>query len=115
MEFSGYYSDPNHLHCQRIIQVAGSLASLSGTDGNPGCSPSVDGSGGGGEPWTLEGQIIGNQIVVDFSPKGGPANLKGTYEDGANNDDKAGIQWPDGNKWIKLRPLVVDDGTPKLN
>jgi hypothetical protein len=95
--FAGYYNDPNHPHCKRIVQVAGQVVAVSGTDGNPGCPP--DGSG---EPWTVDGQI---QIVegkpllsVDFSPKGGPAHLWGTYKDG-------GIQWEDDNTWTKLAPL----------
>mmetsp|Transcript_24076 Transcript_24076/g.45755 ORF Transcript_24076/g.45755 Transcript_24076/m.45755 type:complete len:174 (+) Transcript_24076:85-606(+) len=90
---AGYYSDPNHPHCKRIIEVAGNIASLTGTDGNPGCPP--DGSG---EAWTLVGKVNGNTIEVDFSPKGGPPDLKGVYA----ATDPAGINWPDGNKWTKI-------------
>jgi len=90
---AGYYSDPNHPNCKRIIEVAGAIASLTGTDGNPGCPP--DGSG---EPWTLVGKVHGNTILVDFSPKGGPSDLKGVYD--AN--EPASINWPDGNKWTKI-------------
>lgn len=90
---AGYYSDPNHPNCQRIIEVAGKIASLTGTDGDPGCPP--DGSG---ETWTLQGKIKGNTILVDFSPKGGPSDLKGVY----NETAPAGINWPDGNKWTKI-------------
>ena len=90
VDFSGSYSDPNHPNCQRVIVVKDSAVKLSGTDGNPGCPP--DGSG---KAWTLTGQVNGDTILVDFSPKGGPANLKGVWD----NSSPKGIKWPDGNKW----------------
>lgn len=37
-------------------------------------------------------------IFVDFSPKGGPKDLLGVY-----NEDLNGIKWPDGNLWTKLK------------
>lgn len=94
--FAGHYSDPNHPNCKRIIQVAGHLAAVSGTDGNPGCP--VDGSG---VVWTLKGQIrqACHVILVDFSPKGGPYNLRGVY----NATEPALIQWQDGNVWTKIQ------------
>jgi len=67
--------------------VDSTTVKLTGTDGDPSCPP--DGSG---TTWTLSGTISGNEIVVDFSPKGGPKDLKGVF-------DRMGIQWPDGNKW----------------
>ncbi len=41
--------------------------------------------------WKLEGTVAdsGDQIFVDFSPKGGPKALTGTW-------DKDGIKFPDG-------------------
>mmetsp|Transcript_15910 Transcript_15910/g.36571 ORF Transcript_15910/g.36571 Transcript_15910/m.36571 type:complete len:158 (-) Transcript_15910:1348-1821(-) len=84
----GSYSDPNHPNCLRNIHLVNpSTAKLTGTDGNPGCPP--DGSG---TKWTLSGKVDGNDIFVDFSPKGGPKDLKGVF-------DGTGINWPDGNKW----------------
>ena len=77
--------DPFHPNCQRIITVNGAKASLQGTDGNPGCP--ADGSG---TKWTLTGKIEGtNAILVDFTPKGGPKDLRGEF-------DGKGIRWPDG-------------------
>lgn len=90
VDFSGSYADPNHPNCQRVIAVAGPDATLSGTDGNPGCPP--DGSG---KAWKLLGKVDGSTIFVDFSPKGGPPALKGVWDTNA----PVGIQWPDGNKW----------------
>jgi hypothetical protein len=96
VNFAGSYSDPFHPNCQRVIvkddkAAASSILTIRGTDGNPGCPP--DGSG---TPWTLTGQVgsDGMSILVDFTPKGGPPNLKGTW-------DGSGIMWPDGNKWTK--------------
>jgi hypothetical protein len=90
VNMSGSYADPNHPNCKRIIEVVDdTVATLTGTDGNPGCPP--DGSG---DPWTLTGIVEGgNSIFVDFTPKGGPKDLKGVF-------DGTGIEWPDGNKWM---------------
>lgn len=85
--FNGQFSDPKHPNCKRIISTRDGDVKLSGTDGTPGCPE--DGSG---DVWRLTGQADGKTILVDFSPKGGPANLKGVW-------DGDGIKWPDGNKW----------------
>jgi hypothetical protein len=94
--FAGSYTDPFHPNCQRVIlkddkAAAPTTLTIRGTDGNPGCP--ADGSG---TPWTLTGQVGGDgaSILVDFTPKGGPPNLKGTW-------DGSGIMWPDRNKWTK--------------
>jgi hypothetical protein len=92
VDFTGSYIDPNHPNCQRIISPAKASKSavvLTGTDGNPGCPP--DGSG---TTWQLMGEVKGSNIFVDFTPKGGPKDLKGVY-------DATGraIVWPDGNSW----------------
>lgn len=95
VDFNGSYSDPNHLNCMRVITtVSPGKVELSGTDGNPACPP--DGSG---KLWKLSGEVSESSIVVDFSPKGGPANLKGTFL--KDNTSDGGIQWPDGNFWTK--------------
>ena len=90
VDFSGGYSDPNHPNCLRNVEVAGPAATVSGTDGTPGCP--ADGSG---KTWALTGKVEGNTILVDFTPKGGPKDLKGVWEESPN----AGIRWPDGNLW----------------
>lgn len=87
VDFSGSYADPFHPNCQRIISMEGSSAKLKGTDGTPGCP--ADGSG---RAWSLDGTVKGDEIFVDFTPKGGPKDLKGVW-------DGSGIKWPDGNKW----------------
>ena len=96
VDFSGSYSDPNHPNCLRVIEVPkdnskNGVAAISGTDGTPGCPP--DGSG---KTWQLQGKITGDEIFIDFSPKGGPKDLVGKWE-----DSPSGIRFPDGNKWTK--------------
>mmetsp|Transcript_7605 Transcript_7605/g.9377 ORF Transcript_7605/g.9377 Transcript_7605/m.9377 type:complete len:160 (+) Transcript_7605:69-548(+) len=88
-DFTGSYSDPKHPGCARLVFVDGNTALVSGIDGSPGCES------GEGRPWKLTGSISGDNIFVDFSPKGGPKDLKGIWEAKGN----AGIRWPDGNKW----------------
>lgn len=85
------HADPNHPNCLRVIDVPENdgTVKISGTDGNPGCSADVD----DGKKWTLTGKVVDEKnIIVDFSPKGGPKNLKGVW-------DGTGIKWFDGNKW----------------
>ena len=68
-------TDPKHPNCLRVIQIDGATAKISGTDGNPDCP--ADGSG---KEWNLAGKIQGDNILVDFSPKGGPKDLKGVFD-----------------------------------
>jgi hypothetical protein len=87
-------TDPFHVNCQRIISVDGTKASLKGTDGNPGCP--ADGSG---MTWTLTGKVDGKNIFVDFTPKGGPKDLKGVF-------DGTGINWPDGKYYTHTHGAI---------
>jgi len=41
-----------------------------------------------------------NQVLIDFSSKGGPKDLLGKW-------DGDGITFPDGNKWTKKKEVVV--------
>jgi hypothetical protein len=90
-DFTGSYSDPNHPNCLREIYATGpKTVVVRGTDGNPGCP-----ADGAGKKWELRGKIKADTILVDFSPKGGPSNLKGKWEPAPT----PGIRWPDGNLW----------------
>lgn len=52
--------------------------------------------------WSIEGKLLNKDTAaLDFSSKGGPAGVKGTW-------DGDGIVFPDGNKWTK-----VTGGTPR--
>jgi len=94
VDFSGSYSDPNHPNCLREIQVVNpTTAKVTGTDGTPGCPPD-----GTGRPWSLTGILSGDDsILIDFTPKGGPKDLKGIWEP----TPIPGIRFPDGNLWSK--------------
>merc|ERR1712070_317798 len=64
-----------------------------------------------GKTWyTLKGTCSGpsmTKIMFDFSPKGGPKDLTGTYS--ANRKAQyTTITWPDGNKWTMLDPAVTN-------
>ena len=107
--FTGEYDDPNHPGCLRQVKVVG--APMRG-DGTRSAFPVVeikgyDGKGGEGGPmctdrptradiWSVQGKLLKpTEASLDFSPKGGPTNLLGKFEDG-------GIVFPDGNKWTKV-------------
>uniref|UniRef100_A0A7S2R731 Uncharacterized protein n=1 Tax=Eucampia antarctica TaxID=49252 RepID=A0A7S2R731_9STRA len=113
--FSGDYEDPNHPGCLRQVKVVGAPLKGDGTRPN---TPIIeitgyDGSGKGStcteadrpsreQLWKVQGKLKSNTVAsIDFSSKGGPANLVGTF-------DTDGIVFPDGNKWTK-----IDFGTPK--
>lgn len=107
--FTGDYDDPNHPGCLRQVKVVG--APLRG-DGSRPANPIIEVVGYDGkssdsktctdrptreELWKVQGQVNRNNVeaIIDFSPKGGPENLKATFIDG-------GIVFPDGNKWTKV-------------
>lgn len=91
--FNGKYSDPNHPGCLRGIERVRSTtkAKVFGEDGTPGCQ-----AGQETKKWELEGELRGeNEILIDFSKKGGPKNLLGKWTG-------SGVLFPDGNTWSKL-------------
>lgn len=91
--FNGKYSDPNHPGCLRGIERVRSRtkAKVFGEDGTPGCQ-----AGQETKKWELEGELRGeNEILIDFSKKGGPKNLLGKWTG-------SGVLFPDGNTWSKL-------------
>ena len=92
--FNGKYSDPNHPGCLRGIERVRSTtkAKVFGEDGTPGCQA----DGQETKKWELEGELRGeNEILIDFSKKGGPKNLLGKWTG-------SGVLFPDGNTWSKL-------------
>lgn len=103
--FAGVYTDPNHPGCRRQIRTmaAGRLALVTGEDGDPGCPPKDPSKD---SHWRLLGKIISDtEILVDFSPKGGPKDLEGKWCPECG--DHGGISWPDGNVWPKELQVVV--------
>lgn len=95
--FTGPYSDLNHPGCARAIGYE-ELATLRvfGADAAGGEGVACDGKTD--VKWgPLPAKVHGNEIVVDFSSKGGPANLHGKYDEKNN-----AIVWEDGNSWKKI-------------
>ena len=78
----GRYADPNHPGCPRSVNVTASGDVL------------VSGADESGAPWKLQAQLAGQALSVDFSSKGGPANVTATWTGDA-------IAWADGNTWRK--------------
>jgi hypothetical protein len=79
---AGTWKDPAHPGCTRKIQLSGNTAFISGADED-------------GKPWKVKGQIQGNSIFVDFTPKGGPSGVEAKFVIGK------GLVFPDGNVWSK--------------
>ena len=95
----GVFTDPNH-----YTAGSGTLAGLRAVSDFAGESIALVGSDDGVKFWTLRGHYVAkatsSAIVVDFSPKGGPADLNGTVSKGT-------ITWQDGSSWSQV---LVDSG-----
>lgn len=105
--FTGEYDDPNHPGCLRQVKVIGPplradgtrsaypIVEVKGYDGKDGAKMCTD-RPTRADLWSVQGKLLNNnEARLDFSPKGGPANLLAKWEDG-------GIVFPDGNKWTKV-------------
>jgi hypothetical protein len=93
--FDGDYADPNHPGCGRTVQVAsnGVDAAIYGEDGDEGSEDCAN-----AQPWgPLPATVNGENIKIDFSPKGGPSDLTAEYD-----TEDEGILFSDGNLWSKL-------------
>ena len=91
--FTGHFADSNHPGCPRSISANATAAAVSGEDEN-------------GQPWTVRASVVSNTtgpptILVDFSPKGGPKALEGTWTG-------TSIEWTDGNSCMPHRARTPD-------
>jgi hypothetical protein len=93
LDYSGSFEDPNHPNCVRRIENIGKIATIEGTDGDPGCQP----NGKGKDEFQLLAAVENGELIIDFTPKGGPNNVAAKWEGG----DTPGIRFPDGNKWTQ--------------
>eukprot|EP00977_Amphora_coffeiformis_P027278 scaffold34600_cov184-Amphora_coffeaeformis.AAC.3 len=115
--WTGFYDDPNHAGCLRQVKVVGApmrpngtpspfpIVEVRGYDGPEGTAVCTEPPAKRDAIWTVKGPLKGNSVVLDFSSKGGPSDLKAEYQDG-------GIVFPDGNKWTKVI-LGTPDRLPK--
>lgn len=86
---SGIYADPFHLI--EGVDLAG--LRFVGNDG------SVVGCDDGKTWWSLSGSVDGDFVEIDFSPKAPKVGkLKAKITDG--------LEFPDGNKWVKTTPTT---------
>ena len=97
--FAGRYADKKHPGCYREIFADGVVA---GEDGDPGCAGTA--SRALARAWRLGGTIgvDDRSIFIDFSPKGGPANLLGSLVEPTRELPLGGVAFPDGNVWEKI-------------
>eukprot|EP00552_Chaetoceros_brevis_P004917 CAMPEP_0197736640 /NCGR_PEP_ID=MMETSP1435-20131217/2560_1 /TAXON_ID=426625 /ORGANISM="Chaetoceros brevis, Strain CCMP164" /LENGTH=185 /DNA_ID=CAMNT_0043324847 /DNA_START=52 /DNA_END=609 /DNA_ORIENTATION=- len=116
--FTGDFEDPNHPGCLRQVKVVGAPLRADGTRPvNPIIEVTgYDGNGSGkvcteadrptrSDLWKVQGKMKSNTVAsLDFSSKGGPAGVTGTWDDG--------IIFPDGNKWTKI-PTGTPNRRPK--
>jgi len=79
---AGTWNDPAHPGCTRKIKLAGKTAFITGADED-------------GKKWEVRGEIKGDSLVIDFTPKGGPKDVEAKYVIGK------GLVFPDGNVWSK--------------
>ena len=101
-ELPGVYSDPNHPGCTRTISgLSGDSFQVFGFDAAAGEGFPCDGEtdiAWGPLPGTIVDPVT-QAIVVDFSSKGGPADLSGNFKPQGNPPF---ILWNDGNEWPKI-------------
>merc|ERR1712166_390430 len=95
----GEFTDPNH-----YVSGAGSFAGTRMISDNFAEKTTrritLIGSDDGVNFWTLFGHWINpaeGKMEVDFSPKGGPSSLKGTFTSATDGSGK--ITWSDANVW----------------
>merc|ERR1719359_2066243 len=79
---AGTWNDAAHPGCTRKIAVNGSKAFISGADED-------------GKKFKVTGEVKGKSTIVDFTPKGGPADVEAKFVIGK------GLVFPDGNVWSK--------------
>lgn len=82
VNLTGRYTDPQHPGCARKVSKSGQFITITGADED-------------GKKWIVKGQTNGLDLLLDFSPKGGPQKVLAKA-------DSLGIRFPDGNVWTKL-------------
>lgn len=116
IRLAGKWSDPMHPGCTRKIQLSAGKAFIAGSDedGKPVRCPRSCACAAPDRlsltptdssmrvaflyvmQWKVVGTVTGNDIIIDFSPKGGPKDVKATFVIGK------GITFPDGNVWSRI-------------
>lgn len=98
--FVGMYSDPNHPDCfRKIVEKPNEKYDVYGADnaGGEGVSCNTDDKSQIDAWGPLPASINTTTILVDFTSKGGPSNLAGTWD-----AVESKILWEDGNYWQHL-------------
>eukprot|EP00746_Dinoflagellata_sp_MGD_P163413 gnl/MRDRNA2_/MRDRNA2_91436_c0_seq1.p1 gnl/MRDRNA2_/MRDRNA2_91436_c0~~gnl/MRDRNA2_/MRDRNA2_91436_c0_seq1.p1 ORF type:complete len:242 (+),score=31.42 gnl/MRDRNA2_/MRDRNA2_91436_c0_seq1:71-796(+) len=111
----GFYTDPNHY---RPGTWAGTRMVSDSVGDKSGDAITLIGSDDGTEFWAVTGEWTNKKagkFLVDFSPKGGPADVEGKFSDTGT------LTWPDGNHWtrqaspqFKVAPLLPGKSTSDI-
>lgn len=107
--FGGFYLDPNHY---KGDSYAGTRMIADHPSYGTAEEITMVGSDDGRTFWTLSGHFtdVGKgHLVVDFSAKGGPKDLTGTY---STEHGVPSIRWPDGNQWDRKIAPALPASTP---
>ena len=82
--FNGRYTVASGAHpgCARKVLKSGKFVTISGTDED-------------GKKWTVQGKTNGRDLRIDFSSRGGPADMPARA-------DSVQIKFADGDVWTKL-------------
>ena len=95
----GAFTDPNHLGSGRSWAGFRFFAEV------PAHTLNLIGSDDGESWWFLKGKCSGpqmTQISIDFTPKGGPADMGATWKAGGTGPMPGRIYFPDGNSWAHV-------------
>lgn len=95
--FGGFWTDPNHYKAGSLAGTRYITDEIGNVSGN---HLTLVGSDDGIAFWSLQGEWTNKaagELTVDFSPKGGPADLKGNFTFRGGQ-----IVWQDGNHWPRF-------------
>lgn len=109
--FGGFYVDPNH-YSDAGDSYAGTRMIADHPSHGTAEEITLVGTDDGRTFWTINGHftdVSKGHLVIDFSPKGGPKDLSGTY---STEYGESRIRWPDGNQWDRKIAPPLPASTP---
>ena len=105
----GFFLDPNHASSKGVRSLSGLrlLADTTFGDKHTGKKISLVGTDDGDNFWALFGEMNDNtrEVSIDFSPKGGPKDIRTTFSDDcakASPPENECLKFSDGNVWANV-------------
>ena len=107
-KFVGTYLDPNHPNCTRTMLAKSPTEVLVyGFDAGAVGLENVACHGANDKPWgPLNGKVVNGNIVIDFTPKGGPPDLTGNLDPTTKRLNWTG-HGADGNYWPMVQAFLM--------